>query len=86
MPDPVLCVALFILLWWLSFFAMLPIGVRNSSEEGTIVEPGNDAGAPVAANIKQKALWATGAAALLWVITVILIIIDPFNMRPDLIH
>jgi predicted secreted protein len=86
MPDSVLCVALFILWWWLAFFAMLPIGVRNASEEGAPVEAGNDAGAPVAANVKKKALWATGAAAVLWVITIVLIIIDPFNMRPDIPH
>lgn len=60
--------ALYILLWWLSFFIMLPIGVRNAREAGAEPGEGHDHGAPHAPKLWQKALWAAGLAAVLWVI------------------
>lgn len=83
MLDPVLNIAIFIIWWWISFFVMLPIGVRSMSEEG-VETPGHDQGAPAAANLRKKALWALGAAAALWIITALLIYFDPFNLRPDI--
>src|SRR5262245_4924502 len=84
MPDPFLCFVIYLIWWWLAFFAMLPLGVRSSEEAGAAVEAGNDPGAPHVPNIGKKMLWASASAAALWVITIVLIAADPFNMRPDL--
>ena len=58
--SPVLGVAIYVLLWWLSFFVMLPIGARSAGEAGEGVAPGHDAGAPLTPNLGKKALWAAG--------------------------
>lgn len=65
--DPLLAAASWFILWWMSFFVMLPIGVKNL-EEGGELAPGHEVGAPVAPNLKKKALWAAGLATVLWVI------------------
>jgi predicted secreted protein len=64
--DPILAVACWIILWWLSFFVMLPIGVRNLAEEGES-QQGHEPGAPARPNLGRKALWATGLATVLWI-------------------
>ena len=44
-------------LWFLVLFCLLPIGLGA-------VDP--DTGAPVNAQLKRKAIWASGIAAILW--------------------
>lgn len=63
--DPLLAAATWFILWWLSFFIMLPIGVRNLEEAGDVA-PGHETGAPVAPNLGKKALWAAGLATVIW--------------------
>jgi len=55
LPWPTL-IALYFIVWWISLYAVLPIGVKNAHEAGLEVEPGNDAGAPVSPNLGYKAL------------------------------
>ncbi|MEO0785747.1 MAG: DUF1467 family protein [Pseudomonadota bacterium] len=57
-------IVFFVIFWWLSFFIVLPIGVRGQFEDGPVQE-GTEEGAPANPMIKKKALWATyGAVAL----------------------
>jgi predicted secreted protein len=65
--DPILGIAIYVVLWWLSFFMMLPMGVQSLSEGGVTDADGHDAGAPVRPDLKKKALWALGLAAVFWV-------------------
>jgi methylmalonyl-CoA/ethylmalonyl-CoA epimerase len=60
--------AVYILLWWLAFFTMLPLGVRNAAESGEENGRGHDHGAPVRHDLPKKALYAAGIAAVLWAI------------------
>ena len=46
-------------LWFLALFCMLPIGLGE-------VDP--ETGAPLNPNFKRKAIWATGVAAVLWLV------------------
>jgi predicted secreted protein len=46
-------------LWFLALFCILPIGLGE-------VDP--ETGAPLNPQFKRKALWATGIAAVAWVI------------------
>jgi predicted secreted protein len=73
-------IAVFIIWWWLALFMVLPMGVR-SLDEGGVKAEGHDQGAPMAPNLKQKAVWATGLAAVLWLATMIFIAVDPFDIR-----
>jgi predicted secreted protein len=37
--------AIYVVVWWITIFAILPIGVRSQDEAGEVV-PGSDPGAP----------------------------------------
>lgn len=57
--GPVTSVLVFVILWWLIFFMMLPIGVRSQHEAEDGVTPGTEPGAPQRPALWKKALWAT---------------------------
>ena len=46
-------VAVYFIIWWLTLFLVLPIGVRTQDEEGDIV-PGTDPGAPARSRFAIK--------------------------------
>jgi predicted secreted protein len=77
LPLPVpwpMAVAIFVTIWWILLFAVLPFGVRSQHETAEIV-PGSDPGAPVAPRLVMKAFWTTGLSvvafvALMWIISV----------------
>src|ERR1700691_3306961 len=59
MPLPLpLAVALFLTIWFVILFAVLPFGIRSQHETGDFV-PGTDPGAPVEPRLLIKALWTT---------------------------
>ncbi|RKF06346.1 DUF1467 family protein [Oceaniradius stylonematis] len=68
-------VAIFFIIWWVTLFAVLPIGVRSQAEAGH-VEPGTEAGAPVAPRIGFKLLLTTAIAiavfAVFYFLTVVM--------------
>ncbi|MBO6553060.1 MAG: DUF1467 family protein [Roseitalea sp.] len=68
-------VAIFFIIWWVTLFAVLPIGVRSQAEAGQ-VEPGTEAGAPVAPRIGFKLLLTTAIAiavfAVFYFLTVVM--------------
>ena len=62
--------AIYFIMWWLVFFAVLPFGVRSQDEHGDIV-PGTDPGAPAVHGLRIKMVWTTvvatiGFAAFYW--------------------
>ena len=66
-------VAVFFVIWWLCFVAVLPIGNKSQAEAGVVV-PGTDPGAPVLPRLWRRVMIATvlGAvvtALLLWGLT-----------------
>jgi predicted secreted protein len=59
MPLPIpLAAALFITIWFVVLFAVLPFGIRSQHEAGDYVA-GTDPGAPVEPRLLAKALWTT---------------------------
>ena len=54
--------ALYVIVWWLTLFAVLPWGVKPAEER----EQGHDPGAPVHPNLWKKAIATTIVAAVLW--------------------
>jgi predicted secreted protein len=59
-------VAIYVILWWLSFFTMLPMGAQSLHEAGEDGAPGVERGAPKSHGLGRKALLATAIAAVLW--------------------
>lgn len=65
--SPFSAFVVFLLLWWVTLFAVLPMGVRGQAEENDIVN-GSEPGAPVQSNIKRKFILTTIIASILWVL------------------
>ena len=58
--------AIYFVIWWIVLFTVLPFGVRNASEAGETVEPGNDPGAPTVPALKAKLVWTTVVSAVVF--------------------
>jgi len=65
-PFPaVTSIAIFLTIWFIVLFAVLPFGVRSQHESGAFTS-GTDPGAPVAPRLFVKFLWTTGLSGLLF--------------------
>ena len=73
--------AIYVILWWLTFFTMLPIGAESLHEADEEAAPGVERGAPRVHDHRRKALLATAIAAVLWLGVAWAISVDLFNMR-----
>ncbi|MET4697060.1 putative secreted protein [Constrictibacter sp. MBR-5] len=70
-------IVVYVIVWWLVFFMVLPWGVRAPEEQ----EVGHQAGAPQAPRMWLKALITTLVAAVLWVGIDVFIVSDVFSFR-----
>ena len=57
-------IAIYLVIWWIVLFAVLPFGVKPAREG----ELGHDAGAPQKPHLFAKALATTVLAALIWLL------------------
>ena len=57
-------VAIYVVVWSITIFAILPIGVRSQDEAGEVV-PGSDPGAPALPRLAVKALITTAVSAVI---------------------
>ncbi|WP_310496206.1 DUF1467 family protein [Sandarakinorhabdus sp.] len=60
--------AIYLLFWMLTLFAVLPFGVRTTREEGGEPVPGEAESAPANPMIGRKLLWTTGVSAILFAV------------------
>ena len=60
----------FVLGWWISFFAVLPIGVRGQWEDNSTA-PGTEEAAPKNPMLMKKAIWATIGAVVITVVAAV---------------
>ena len=65
-------IIVFVLAWWISFFAVLPIGVKGQWEDGSTI-PGTEEAAPKNPMLMKKVIWATGGAVVVTALTALLI-------------
>jgi len=56
--------AVYFVVWWLAFVAVLPIGTQSHHETGTSTVAGADPASPLKPRLGQKMLLATGLAVL----------------------
>ena len=78
--DPFSMLVVYLLIWWVTLFMVLPTGVRGQAEEGNVVQ-GTEPGAPVDSQIKRKFILTTIIATVLWVIVCAIIIFDLIDWR-----
>jgi predicted secreted protein len=64
--NPVSGIVVYVILWWVVFFTMLPVGVKTQHEAGGEVEPGHAESAPTHPRLWRKAAVTTLIAAVLW--------------------
>jgi predicted secreted protein len=61
-------VIVFVIIWWLVLFMVLPVGVRTAYEAGQAMEPGQATSAPVKPQLFVKFLATTAIAATLFAV------------------
>jgi predicted secreted protein len=62
-------IALYFVVWWIVLFVILPFGIQSQAEAGAIAA-GSEPGAPAAPALREKAIWTTIVAAIVFVGTV----------------
>ncbi|MDA9605090.1 DUF1467 family protein [Candidatus Pelagibacter sp.] len=72
---------LYIIIWWIVFFAILPIDVNR---EKPIKIEGEDAGSPENPKMLKKFIYCTGITSIIFIIIFLLIKHEYLNLR-DLI-
>lgn len=80
--DRVMAVAIYIFIWWITLFAVLPFGVRTQEEEGNVV-PGTPGSAPAKPRILRIFLINTVVATIVFAIVYAVItyqLITPDNI------
>lgn len=60
-------IAIYFIVWWLVFFAVLPFGIRSQNEAGEQVV-GSDPGAPVLPGLVKKMIVTTVVSAVLFAV------------------
>lgn len=67
--HPLTAAMVFILVWWMVFFCMLPLNIQS------ILKPsdGSMPGAPVNPDMKRKAILATIISMIIWLVIYLLI-------------
>ncbi|MBW7911215.1 MAG: DUF1467 family protein [Alphaproteobacteria bacterium] len=68
---------IYLLIWWVLLFTILPLGVERHGEDGK----GFDSGAPKFANIRKKLIWNTILSAVVLAIIWVLVEIDVIRWR-----
>ena len=69
---------LFIIIWWIVFFALLPIDVNR---EKPVKIDGEDAGSPENPKMLKKFIYCTGITSIIFIIIYLLIKYDYLNLR-----
>lgn len=80
--EPINAILIYILIWWVTLFAVLPLGVRGQAEENNVVR-GSEPGAPVKSNILKKFLITTIASFFLFGIAYVMITNDVFGVTAE---
>jgi len=65
--DLVMAIAIYIFIWWITLFAVLPFGVRTQHEEGNVV-PGTPESAPAKTRMLRVFLINTVVATIVFAI------------------
>lgn len=66
--DLVFSISVFLVIWWVVLFTILPLGVKSHHEAGIQVPGGGDPGSPVNPNLKKKFFTTTWVAAIIFAV------------------
>ena len=71
-------IILYVLIWWIAFFSILPIDVNRQK---TNKINGEDAGSPENPKMLKKFIYCTGITSIIFIIIYLLIKYEYFNLR-----
>ena len=74
-------IIVYICIWWVVFFSVLPIGIKSQNIEFKEDLKGNDPGAPKNPNIFKKFLTTTLITSIIFAVIYYLSINDYLNLR-----
>ena len=74
-------IIVFVIIWWIIFFSVLPVGVHSNKEKFRERIEGIDPGAPKNPKIAKKFLITTIITTLIFVVVYYLVKIDLLNLR-----
>ena len=69
---------IYIIIWWITFFAILPIDVKRDKE---IKIEGEDPGSPENPKMLKKFVYCTGITTVLFIIIYLLMKFEYLNLR-----
>jgi len=65
----VTAVVVYVLIWWVTLFAVLPLWVTPATPD----DPGHAAGAPQHPRLLRKAVLTTAVATVIWLVVYVLV-------------
>ena len=74
-------IIVYVMIWWIIFFSVLPIGIQSNKEIYKEKIGGNDPGAPKNPRIVQKFLLTTLITSIIFGVIYYLVNIDLLNLR-----
>ena len=74
-------IIIYISIWWIVFFSVLPIGIKSQNTKSKDQTKGNDPGAPKNPKIAKKFLITTLITSIIFAVIYYLIVNDYLNLR-----
>ena len=74
-------IIVYVLIWWIIFFSVLPVGIQSNKEQFKERIEGNDPGAPNNPKIAKKFLITTIITSIIFIVIYYLVEFDLLNLR-----
>ena len=74
-------IIVYVLIWWIIFFSVLPVGIQSNNEKFKERIEGVDPGAPNNPNIVRKFLITTVITSIIFIVIYYLVKFDLLNLR-----
>ena len=74
-------IIVYVLIWWIIFFSVLPIGIISQNKKIKQDLGGNDPGAPKNPNILKKFLYTTLITTVVFTVIYYIVVNNHFNLR-----
>ena len=74
-------IIVYVLIWWIIFFSVLPVGIQSNKEKFRERIEGMDPGAPINPKIGKKFLITTIITSIIFIVIYYLVKFDLLNLR-----
>ena len=74
-------IIVYVLIWWIIFFSLLPVGIQSNKEQFKEKIEGVDPGAPINPKIGKKFLITTLITSIIFIVIYYLVKFNLLNLR-----